>query len=545
MPREPGVPLRVLGLRQLDMHEVFSTNEARIRHGDAAEPAPDVCIVGSGAGGGVLAGKLAEAGFRVVVLEAGPFWVPERDWVSDEKGQAQLYWRDARVSGGDDPIELGANNSGRGVGGSTAHYAMVKLRLHRDDFRLRSARGVGDDWPIAYADLAPYYDEVESELGVAGPTHFPWGEFHGPYAQRAHPPSSQSSRLLEGCERLGLRAVAAPNATLSSPKDGRPPCTYRGFCVYGCKPNAKSSQLVTYIPKAIAAGAIVKHGSMATRINTRSGRVVSVTYRHGGRAFEQRARTFILAGYAIETPRLLLNSACDEAPAGLANGSGLVGKRLMTHASHRVYARFDALVRPYKGPPGLALTQEFYDPPEDADFPCGYTIESVAALPLAFVKYATRATQAWGWDVRRLMLDYNHYTGFGLNGECLPSEENEVRLSDERDQHGVRIPHVRFRWGDAEKRMVRHGEKQLRRIAAAAGGKSAFFSYDSAHLMGTCRMGDDPKTSVVDAWCRSHDVPNLFICDGSVFVTSSAANPSLTIEALAARTADYLARVRE
>lgn len=543
--REPGVPLRVMGLHQLDMGAVYERNRARIRHGDDDDAEYDVCIVGSGAGGGVLAGKLSEAGFRVIVLEAGPFWVPERDWVSDERGSSKLYWLDPRITGGQDPIELGANNSGRGVGGSTTHYAMAKLRFHRGDFRLRTLRGVGDDWPIAYGDLAPYYDEIEDALGVSGPTHFPWGEFHGPYPQRPHPASSQSSKLLEGCENLGLRAVTIPIATLSSPKDGRPPCTYRGFCLLGCKPNAKSSQLVTFIPRAVAAGAVIKDRCMATRINTRNGRVDSITYVHNGQTYEQRARTFFLACYAIETPRLLLASANRAFPRGIANSSGLVGKRLMVHSSHRVFGRFDHLVRPYKGPPTLAITQDFYDPPPDADFPCGYSIETVATLPVGFTKYLTRGLRLWGRALRETMQEYNHYTTLGLNGECLPYEHNEVRLAQERDANGLPVPHVRFSWGEAEKRMIAHGERQMTRIMEAAGARSTFPVHDSAHLLGTCRMGDDPATSVVDSWGRTWDVPNLFICDGSVFVTSSGVNPSLTIEALAARTADYFARVRE
>lgn len=536
-----GVPTRVLGLAQLDMAAVERKNRARVRHGPGSDAdVPDVCIVGAGAGGGLLAAKLAEAGWRVVVLEAGPFWVPERDWASDEKAQGHLYWTDPRVTGGDDPIELGANVTGKGVGGSTVHFTMVKLRMHAHDFRTRSKDGVGDDWPITYQELAPYYDEVERDLGVAGPSAFPWGEFRGPYAQRPHPLSSQARIFAEGCERLGIRATASPMATLSSPQDGRPPCTYRGFCAIGCKPNAKSSTLVTYVPRAIAAGAVIKDRSMVARLNVENGRVRSATYIHEGRRHEQRARLFVVAGYAIETPRLLLNSATDEHPNGLANSSGLVGKRLMTHSSHRVYARFDRMARQNKAPPGMALTQDYYDTPATGEHARGFTIETGGALPIAFAKMLAQATGAWGWELRRLMQDYNHYAGAALNGECLPYEHNEVRLSDERDQHGLPVAHVRFSWGDNEKRMIDRGYAVLERIYKAAGGRNLLRAADTAHLMGTCRMGDDPRESVVDPWGRTWDIPNLFLCDGSIFVTSSAANPSLTIEALAARLADHL-----
>lgn len=537
-----GVPKRVLGLRQLDMMQVESENAARVRHGESEDF--EVCVIGCGAGGGVMAAKLAEAGMRVVVLEAGPFWVPERDWASDEKHQGQLYWSEPRVSGGRDALELGGNNSGRGVGGSTVHFTMVKLRFHGHDLRTRSTEGVGDDWPIGYADLARYYDEVEGDLGVAGPSYFPWGEFQGPYPQRAHPVPQHAVPLFEGCERLGLRAVVTPTATLSSPKDGRPPCTYRGFCVVGCKPGAKSSTLVTYVPRIVAAGGIIKDNSMVTRLRVANGRVISASYVHAGRRHEQRARIFILAGYAIETPRLLLNSATPEQPTGLANSSGLVGKRLMTHMSHRVYAWFEKPVRPYKAPPGIGITQEFYRTPKEGDHVRGYSIETGAALPISFARLVVAGTGEHGWALRKRMLEYNHYSGIAMNGECLPYEENEVRLASETDAYGAPVAHLRFAYGENERRMIDHAYARMEEILRAAGGSRIFRASDTAHLMGTCRMGDDPQTSVVDPWCRTWDVPNLFLCDGSVFVTAAGVNPSLTIEAIAARAADRLAKER-
>src|SRR5687767_12430144 len=193
----------------------------------------DVLIVGAGAAGGVLSKELAEAGFNVVVLEAGPHWVPERDFVSDEKGAQQLYWNDPRVTGGLDPIELGANVTGKGVGGSTVHYSMVALRMHESDFRVHSLDGVAQDWPFGYEELEPYYDAVEKELGIAGPVSWPWGPRHkGPYSYREHPLNSVAQLFARGCDRLGIRWAPCPLATISAPKDGRPPCVYRGWCVY-------------------------------------------------------------------------------------------------------------------------------------------------------------------------------------------------------------------------------------------------------------------------------------------------------------------------
>ncbi|MDP9352505.1 MAG: GMC family oxidoreductase [Chloroflexota bacterium] len=512
---------------------------------------PDVLIVGAGAAGGVLAKQLAEAGLKVVVLEAGPHWVPERDFVSDERAARQLYWTDRRITAGEDPIELAGNVTGKGVGGSTVHYAMVALRMHEDDFRTRAADGVGEDWPISYEDLEPYYEQIGRELGISGPVRWPWKpELRGPYPYREHPLNATAQLFARGCDQLGVTWAPAPLATISAPKDGRHPCVYRGYCVLGCSTNAKSSTLVTHIPKALAAGAEIRPDCMAARINLDSrGRARSVSYFRpdgtGGYVEEeQRARVIIVSCYSIETPRLLLNSACSQFPDGLANSSGLVGTHLMIHSAHIVFGRFEELVRQYKAPPCLALTQDFYETDWRNDYARGYTIECVGPFPIQFAKLATSSQRMWGERLRNLMMDYNHYAGIALNGECLPYPENTVTVvADEKDQYGLPIPKVTFSWGENERRMIRAGVERMRRILDAGGAQYTFSADDTAHLMGACRMGSSPRDSVVDPWCRSWDVPNLFICDGSVLVTSSGVNPSLTIQAIAARTTEHIIEV--
>ncbi len=509
---------------------------------------PDVLIIGTGAAGGVLAKELAEAGLKVVALEAGPHWVPELDFVSDEKAANQLYWTDRRITGGDDPIELAGNVTGKGVGGSTVHYTMVALRMHAEDFRTRSVDGVGEDWPVTYEALEPYYEEVERALGISGPVRWPWGpKRRGPYPYREHPLNATADLFVRGCEQLGVNWAPAPLATISAPKDDRHPCVYRGYCNFGCSTNAKSSILVTYIPKAMKVGAEIRAGCMASRINLDDrGRAKSVSYfrANGDGGYieeEQRARLIIVSGYSIETPRLLLNSACPQFPDGLANSRGLVGTHLMIHSSNNVFGRFDESVRQYKAPPGLALSQHYYDTDPSNDYVRGYTIECVGPFPIQFAKMASSGKRMWGERLRTFMMDYNHYAGWGLNGECLPYAHNTVTVvPEEKDQYGLPIPKVTFSWGENEKRMIEAGVAKMREILVAAGAESIFSVEDTAHLMGGCRMGSDPETSVVDQWCRSWDVPNLFVCDGSVFVTSSGVNPSLTIQAIAARTADYI-----
>jgi choline dehydrogenase-like flavoprotein len=516
----------------------------------------DVLIIGAGAAGSVLAKELAEAGFRVVVLEAGPHWVPERDFVSDEKGARALYWTDPRVTAGGDPIELGGNVTGKGVGGSTVHFTMVALRMHESDFMVRTLDGVADDWPLRYEDLAPYYRRVEEELCIGGPISWPWGpprdtRYHGisTYPFRQHPLNAVGELFGQGCEHLGIRWAPAPLATLSARKGDRPSCVYRGWCNYGCSTNAKSSALVTFIPKALRAGAEVRANCMATRINLDdAGRAVSVNYVRTdgeGRHVEeqQTAELIVVSAYAIESPRLLLNSAQAGHPNGLANSSGLVGKRLMIHAAHVVYGRFPKPVYPYKAPPAVALTQDFYETDPARDYVRGYTIETIGDFPQAFAKSARKSLGLWGSQLRGLMMDYNHYAGWGLVGEALPHDENTVTLDpDLKDRFGLPVARVTFKWGENDRRLIRAGLAKQREIAEAAGAEVVWDADDTAHLLGACRMGDSPEISVVDRWCRTWDVPNLFVCDGSVFVTGAGVNPSLTVEALAMRTAEYIRR---
>lgn len=516
---------------------------------DRSREEVDVCIVGAGASGSVVGAKLAEAGFSVVILDAGPHWDPTRDFVSDEQASYRLFWTDERITGGADPIELGANNSGRGVGGSTVHYSMVAMRAHPDDFR----RGTLDgpvagadvrDWPITFDDLEPYYEEVEEALQVAGPTHYPWGRRRKRYPQREHELNAPARQLVYGCVRLGIPVSPAPIATLSAPHANRPPCVHRGFCNYGCTTNAKSSALVTYIPRAIRAGAEVRPNAMVARVEVEGRRATGVAYFLGDSMtlHRQRARLVVLACYAIETPRLLLNSACQAFPHGLANSSGCVGKYFMVHSGQQAFARFTDRMGQYKAPPpGGAITEHFNRTIPGRGFIGGYTIEVVGPHPCDFASRLTAARHMWGAELRRTMLDYNYWSGLGIVGEVLAQASNTVSLDpSERDRHELPVAHIDFADHENDRRLVEDARAQMTRILEAAGGTDVWTSERTAHLLGGCRMGHDAASSVVNPDGRAHDVANLFICDGSVFPSSTAANPSLTIQAIAARTADRI-----
>jgi len=502
----------------------------------------DYCIVGVGSAGGVLVQRLARAGYRVVGIEAGPFWDTERDWVSDEAGSYKLYWNELRVTGGENPVTLGANNSGRGVGGGSVHWAGFTPRFHPSDFRVYSEDGLGADWPISYWDLKPYYEMLEREMPVAGPAYFPWGDPHG-YPYGPHPMGGVGDVLLRGCTKLGIRVSAGGPVAITSGSHGdRPHCIYRGFCIQGCKVGAKQSTLVSHVPDAIRHGAEIRDNCMVARINLgKDGHVTGVTYFDpDGREKEQKAKVVIVCGYAIETPRLLLNSACPGFEDGLANANGIVGKYLMVQAGNVVLGRFPDLIRMYKAPPAHALTEEFYETDPKRDFARGFAIQTVGPLPISFAKQMMVAKGAWGWGMRRAMMDYNHWAGLGLLGEILPWEENRVELADDTDRHGLRVAKVTFALHDNDKKLIEFGKKKVEDVMWAAGAEEVVQEARYAHLVGGARMGNDPRTSVVDKFGRSHDIPNLFVCDGSILPTQGSANPGLTIQALAARTADYL-----
>ncbi len=503
----------------------------------------DYLIIGVGSAGGVLLQRLSRAGLKVVGLEAGTFWDTERDWVSDEAGSHKLYWEDPRVTGGTDPLALGANNCGKGVGGGSVHWAAFAPRLHPSDFEIYTRDGVGVDWPIKYEELLPYYEQLELEMPVSGPAYFPWGHPHG-YPYGPHPMGGVGNALIKGCSALNIPVcIGGPVAILAGSHGSRPHCIYRGFCIQGCKVGAKASTLITHVPDAVENGAEIRDLSMASRIELgKNRRVTGVHYfDNDGREHFQKAKAVIVSGYAIETPRLLLNSACPGFERGLANSSDTVGRYLMAQAGNVVLGKFEQLVRMYKAPPAHALTEEFYETDPKRDFARGFAIQTVGPLPIAFAKQMMASKKAWGWGLRREMMDYNHWAAFGVLGEILPWSDNRVTLAqNEKDCFGIPVAHVSFNLHENDKKLIKFGKEKTMEVMSAAGACEVVQEARFAHLVGAARMGSDPRTSVVDKFGRAHDIANLFICDGSIMPTQGLANPGLTIQALAARTADYL-----
>ena len=502
----------------------------------------DFAIVGTGAGGGTLACKLAEAGFSVVAFDAGAYWRPLEDFASDESEQTKLYWTDDRIVDGENPLQLGSNNSGKSVGGSTVHFAMVSLRFRPEWFKARTKLGYGVDWPLDWREMWQYYAEVEDALKIAGPVTYPWGPHRPRYPYRAHELNAAAKALARGCEAMGIKWTETPLATLSAPRGLAHPCVYRGFCVTGCSTNAKQSVLVTWIPRAIAAGAEIRDLAMVGRVETNDrGLATGVHYVRDGRWRFQKARNVVVAGYAIETPRLLLHSTSARFPDGLANSSGLVGKNLMAQSNQAVWGVMDQEVRWYKGPPSLAITEHWNYEDAGKDFDGGYSYMSQGPLPQLWANTQMSAHGLWGDRLMAEMEKYNHQVGLKIVGEMLPQEHNRVSLTDEKDQYGLPVPRVTYSWGDNDKRLINHAIKFMTEALRAVDAREIWAQDDdTCHLNGTARMGDDPRSSVVNADCRSWDIRNLWICDGSVFPTVGGVNPSLTIQAIACRTGDRI-----
>ena len=501
----------------------------------------DCLVIGTGAGGAPLLARLARAGLRVLALEAGAWHDPKRDFATDEYAQGYLFWNDECLSAGQDPLAMGHNNSGIGVGGTTLHYTAYTPRPRADDFHLHRDFGQGVDWPLTYDELVPYYEELEQFLGVSGPSPYPWEPGRRPYPLAPLPLNGAAQLMQRGCAKLGLRTSPAANAALSAPyyQEGvgwRAVCTNRGFCQAGCSTGAKASMDVTFVPLALYYGAQVRPNCFVTEIERDAqGLVTGVIYTQNGAQKRQRCRHLFLCAGTVQTPRLLLLNE-------LALGSGQVGRNLMAHNGIQVWGTFPEEVRPNKGIPGSLISEDTHRP-KDADFAGGYLLQSIGVMPVTFAEQVARGRRLWGQPLRNHMRYYNHAAGINILGDCLPHADNFLELADEKDARGLSKPRLYFSSQANEQRLTAHAEKLMRGIWAAAGATDIWAFPRFAHVIGTARMGQSGDDAVVDRDGRSFEVPNLYICDNSVFPSALSANPALTIMALSLRTADrFLAR---
>ena len=515
----------------------------------------DVCIIGSGAGGAVVAKELGERGINVVVLEAGRRFDPLQDYTSTTKPDwEESSWEEVqqfKVPALDKVILANRNIQrpveAHGVGGSTIRYLAYHVRMLPDDFQIHTVDGVAMDWPITYEELVPYYRKVELELVISGQAGDPWTPQVEPYPNPPFEFSYANKIMQRGCEKLGIRLWPTPMARLSRPFNGRPTCVQCGRCSSGCITKAKSSVDVTYIPKAEATGkVVVRPESIATRIEVHPNRQAKsvVYFDKDGVEHEQKADVIILSGGSIQSPRLLLNSTSKAFPDGLANSNGLVGKYFMQHLPLRSAAVFPDRIDSFRGFFGGATSQDLGKTNPNHSFVRGWCHELHSGItgPIKTVSHCS----SWGTHSKNYMrTHFGHSAGITTVGEQLPDERNSI-TSDPvvRDLYGMPVPRINYAPRENDRLMIKAMEKNIREIYDAAGATEILFlNYNpgkAGHNVGTCRMGSDPQTSVLNSFCQSHDVPNLFVIDGSFFVSIGTANPTHTIQAIAVRASEYI-----
>ena len=531
----------------------------------------DFVIVGAGAAGGIIAKELSSAGFRIVVLEQGPY-LKEKDFEHDEMktlfqgalvNDINLQPNTFRKKESSKANQQQAVAYGRMIGGGTVHFTANYWRFHEIDFIERSKLGLIPgtgfaDWPITYQDLEPYYTKAEWELGVSG---LAGANPFDPPRSRPYPlpplPIKSSGALLErGARKLGLHAAPAPMAILSEPYNGRNACTHCGFCEsFGCEVGAKSSTLATVIRVAEKTGLCeIRPNSYVRKIETdKSGRATGVIYFDEKRnEIFQKAKAVVVCANGAETPRLLLMSKSNLFPQGLANGSGLVGKYLMFNGSAFAGALFDQPLNEYKSVVVTRIIHDYYDTDPKRGFYGGGGIDfrfDYQPMTFALNGLPPDAPQ-WGADFKAMLKQYYTRSVF-LYGHTtsLPVKTNSISLDTEvKDAWGLPALRVTYKDHPDDIKTMKFFQERGLELLDAAGAKKKW-SYPvveqtfGTHLLGTCRMGDTAESSVINKYHRAHDVPNLFLCDGSSLVTSGRGQPTCTIQALAFRAADNIIRM--
>ncbi|HKA18999.1 MAG TPA: GMC family oxidoreductase [Blastocatellia bacterium] len=531
----------------------------------------DFVIIGAGAAGGIIAKELSAAGFRIVVLEQGPY-LKEQDFDHDEL----KYMRQRAITNdyNRQPNTFRATVKekaklqpaiiyGRQVGGGTVHFTANYWRFHEIDFneysRWGSIAGSGfADWPITYAELEPYYTKTEWELGVSG---LAGASPFDPPRSKPYPvpplPIKSSGALAElGAKKLGWHAFPAPLAIISQPYRGRSACLHCGFCEYfGCEAKAKSSTLATVIREAEATGKCeIRTNSCVRKIEIdKAGLVTGVTYFDEKRQEHfQRAKAVIVCANGAETPRLLLMSKSPQFPHGLANSSGKVGKYLMFNGHAQASALYEHPLNEFKSVAVSRVIHDFYDSDPKRGFYGGGGIDMrFVSYPMQF---ALRGFQAdaprWGPEFKKMLRErFTRTVNASGHTTSLPVEANSISLDPNvKDAYGLPAVRVTYKDHPEDMKTMQFFQARCKELLEATAAKKVWarelrnqtFGY---HLLGTCRMGNDPHNSVVDKYHRAHDVPNLFICDGSSFVTSGRGQPTCTIQALAFRASDHIVRM--
>ncbi|MBV6761275.1 GMC family oxidoreductase [Rhodococcus opacus] len=515
----------------------------------------DVLVIGAGPSGAVVTHTAATAGLNVMCLEQGD-WVNPSDFPANHPEWELLIQHDwahdpnVRALPSDYPVDIRDSDMWpvmfNAVGGSSIYYGAEWPRLLPSDFRVKSLDGVADDWPIAYDDLKPYHDEVDAFIGVSGvdgDTAYPDGL---EYPLPPHPLGKPGMKAAEAANKLGWHWWPGTNAIPSQKNKTLEQCGRWGVCEWGCPQGAKASFDLIYMPQAQQAGAQVQTGARVRRIRTDdTGRATGAEWiDRDGTVHFQPAKSVVLCANGIGTPRLLLLSADEHNPDGLANSSGLVGKNLMLHPNCTAVGYYEENLESWRGPAGqLIHSMQFYDTDPSRGFVRGAKLHALPTPgPLNTIETHRQLDfdELWGPAVHDVARASSNGILWAANVEDLPEEHNRVTLSTEEfDSDGLPAPKVEYRVSENTRKILKYTVERMVELHKAAGAKQIITQElwvdQPGHLLGTARMGDDPATSVVDSFGRSHDVDNLYIADGSIFVTSGSANPTCTISALALR----------
>jgi choline dehydrogenase-like flavoprotein len=522
------------------------------------EESVDVLIIGAGASGAAVAWSLADTRMRILCLEQGDWGRTDeypsagRDWESRQftdfsfSPNVRRARADYPINEDDSAIKVANFN---GVGGGTVLYAAHFPRLHPSDFRVRSLDGVADDWPLAYATLEPYYAENDRMMGVASLAGDP--AYPGKPAVLPPLPLGRTGETFgRAFNALEWHWWPADAAIATRDYEGRAKCINLGHCIAGCAQGAKGSTDVTYWPEALRNRVELRTRARVRQITTGpDGLATGAVYcdEDGVERF-QPAEIVIVACNGVGTPRLLLNSASSRFPNGLANSSGLVGRNLMFHPYANIQGYFDEPLDGYRGPHISVWSQQFYETDASRGFVRGYTFQCNRGQGPVSLAYGGVRTGLipWGEGHHRAFREaFDRNMGLVAICEDLPEEHNRVTLDPVlKDADGIPAPKITYTLGENSRRMLEHAMARGTDVLKAAGAHHVHaegpLPWAGWHLMGTARMGRDPERSVVNEWGRAHDVKNLFIVDGSVFVTSGGVNPTSTIQALALYVADSI-----
>jgi choline dehydrogenase-like flavoprotein len=508
----------------------------------------DAVVVGSGIAGALVAAKLSAKGKKVVILESGRS-VQSADMISSDINARSLHWgggmAELQVTS---PVTIRTYfSSGSQTGGTASHYYAAFFRLHEEDFHMKSTFGQGNDWPISYADLRPYYDRIQDEVGISGDAKAEvWRPPGAPYPMPGLPAFQAASVLKRGFDKLGLRTAPLPVAINTSEYKGRPGCLYDGWCDAGCPTGALANPQWVYLRQAFTHGASLVNNARVTRVltTTNGKRATGVEYVDPeGTVHVQNADLVVLAALT-QTPRIMFNSATGAHPNGLSNRNGMVGKYILVHPTLNVYGLFEDETNPYQGVSiGLMVSQDDYEKDPKKGYLASYQwLLAPSVKPNGLNGFASSRPDIHGaaldpWMKRAA----KHFAFIQMVGEMIARPENRIELSSDKDAFGLPLSRLTIAFSDNERALYNHASTVGKSIVAAASATEVWTSpLVNQHFMGGTIMGNDTGTSVTDSYGITHEVENVMIAGNTLFPTSAGVNPTFTTHAVTLRAVDHV-----